>query len=96
MKIKQHSYFKREAFDIYTTNFITISQAVLGGKIKVRTLYGDVSINIDPGTNDGDTKKLLNYVKKFKKILGYYQTCAQPKSERPSLYKIQNCYPHKS
>lgn len=65
MKIKQHSYFKREAFDIYTTNFITISQAVLGGKIKVRTLYGDVSINIDPGTNDGDTKKLLNYVKIF-------------------------------
>jgi len=68
VKIKQHSYFKREAFDIYTTNFITISQAVLGGKIKVRTLYGDVSINIDPGTNDGDTKKLLNYVKKFNKI----------------------------
>lgn len=62
IKIKSHSYFKREQFDIYTTNFITISQAVLGGKIKVRTLYGDVNVNIDPGTNDADTKKLINYV----------------------------------
>jgi molecular chaperone DnaJ len=62
VKIKPHSYFKREQFDIHTTNFITISQAVLGGKVKIRTLYGDVNVNIDPGTNDGDTKKLLNYV----------------------------------
>jgi hypothetical protein len=37
----------------------------LGGKIKVRTLYGDVHVNVDPGTNDGDTKKLLNYVRKI-------------------------------
>jgi molecular chaperone DnaJ len=62
IKIKPHTYFKREQFDIYTTNYITISQAVLGGKVKVKTLYGDISVNIDPGTNDGDTKKLLNYV----------------------------------
>jgi molecular chaperone DnaJ len=63
IKVKPHSYFKRDQFDIYTTNAITISQAALGGKIKVRTLYGDVSVNVDPGTSDGDTKKLLNYVR---------------------------------
>jgi molecular chaperone DnaJ len=63
VKIKPHTYFKREQFDIHTINYITITQAVLGGKLKVRTLYGDIQINIDPGTNDGDTKKLLNYVK---------------------------------
>ncbi len=62
IKIKPHTYFKREGFDIYTTNYISVSQAVLGGKLKVRTLYGEVNVNIDPGTNDGDTKKLLNYV----------------------------------
>ena len=65
IKVKQHAYFKRENFDIYTTIFITVTQAVLGGKIKIRTLYGDANINVDPGTNDGDTKKLLNYVNKF-------------------------------
>ncbi len=62
VKIKPHSYFKREQFDIYTTNYISVSQAVLGGKLKVKTLYGEVQVNVDPGTNDGDTKKLLNYV----------------------------------
>jgi molecular chaperone DnaJ len=62
VKIKPHTYFKREQFDIYTTNYITVSQAVLGAKLKVKTLYGDVSVNVDPGTNDGDTKKLLNHV----------------------------------
>ncbi len=62
VKIKPHSYFKRDGFDIYTTNFISITQAALGAKIKVRTLYGEITVNVDPGTNDGDTKKLLNYV----------------------------------
>jgi molecular chaperone DnaJ len=62
VKIKPHQYFKRDQFDIYTTNYITVSQAALGAKIKVRTLYGDVVVNVDPGTNDGDIKKLLNYV----------------------------------
>jgi molecular chaperone DnaJ len=63
VKIKPHAYFKREQFDIYTTNYISVSQAVLGAKLKIRTLYSDVQVTVDPGTNDGDTKKLLNYVK---------------------------------
>lgn len=63
MKIKSHPYFKRQQFDIHTINYITITQAVLGGKVKIRTLYGEIQINVDPGTNDGDTKKLLNYVR---------------------------------
>jgi molecular chaperone DnaJ len=61
IKVKPHPYFKREQFDIYTTNFITVTQAVLGAKIKIRTLYGEAVVNVDPGTNDGDTKKLINY-----------------------------------
>jgi hypothetical protein len=28
----------------------------------VKTLYGDVNVYVEPGTNDGDSKKLLNYV----------------------------------
>ena len=90
LKIKPHAYFKREQFDIYTTNFISITQAVLGGKIKVKTLYGDVYVNVDPGTNDGDTKKLLNYVSlKFiihSFSLGYYKNGPQSKSKRTPLH----------
>lgn len=61
IKVRPHPYFKRDNFDIHTTNSITISQAVLGGKIKIKTLSGDVMLTLDSGTNDGDTKKLLNY-----------------------------------
>lgn len=61
VKVKPHSYFKRENFDIHTVNNISISQAVLGSNITVKTLYGDVSVTVDPGTNDGDIKKLNNY-----------------------------------
>jgi hypothetical protein len=28
----------------------------------VKTLYGEVNVYVEPGTNDGDSKKLLNYV----------------------------------
>lgn len=62
--MKPHSYFKRDNYDINTVNYINVSQAILGGNIKVKTLYGDVNVFIDPGTNDGDSKKLLNYVDK--------------------------------
>lgn len=60
VKIKPHKYFKREQYDIYTTNYISISQAVLGGNVKIRTLNGETSINIEPGTKDGDTVKIAN------------------------------------
>ena len=97
VKIKSHPYFKREQFDIHTINYISITQAVLGGKIKLRTLYGEVTINVDPGTNDGDSKKLLNYViNKFNGFyfycyflflfLGYYKTCPKSKSKRTSFH----------
>lgn len=63
IKIRPHAYFKREQYDIHTTNYITISQAVLGGQVKIQTLYGEVNVNVDAGTNDGDVKKLMNHVK---------------------------------
>ena len=62
VKVKPHTYFKRENFDIHTTNYINISLAVIGGNVKVKTLYGDVTVHVDAGTNEGDTKKIMNYV----------------------------------
>ena len=62
VKVKPQQYFKRDNYDINTVNYINISHAILGGNIKVKTLYGDVNVNVDQGTNDGDSKKLLNYV----------------------------------
>lgn len=61
LNVKPHTYFRRENYDIHTTNIITVSQAVLGGKIKIKTITGEVTITLDPGTNEGDIKKLVNY-----------------------------------
>lgn len=82
VKIKPHPYFRRDQFDIFTTNFITVSQAVLGGKIKVKTLYGDVNVAIEPGTNDGDQKTMSNYVNYLNKQKRVYQNYHQIKTQK--------------
>lgn len=50
VKVKPHGYFKREGSDINTELFITISQAVLGAELPIKTLYGDVRMKVAPGT----------------------------------------------
>lgn len=36
-------------------------QAVLGGEITIRTLYGDIKMKVDPGTQNDEKKKISNY-----------------------------------
>lgn len=55
-------YYKREGHDIYTRCSLTVSQAVLGAKILIKTLMGNVEIYVERGTRDGDKKKLANLV----------------------------------
>ena len=61
IKTKPHAYFNRQEYDIHTIQNISISQAVLGSKIKIKTISGDTLITIDQGTQDGDVKKLNNF-----------------------------------
>lgn len=61
VKVKPHEYFKRDSSDIHTDLFISVPDAVLGSEVKVRTLYGDVRMKIDPGTQHNDKKKVSNY-----------------------------------
>lgn len=45
---------------LFLSNFCC--KAVFGGKKTIKTLYGDVAIKIDKGTQQNDKKKLSNYV----------------------------------
>lgn len=45
--------FKREKYDIHSTAAITITQAVLGDKIAVKTVDGEVNLKIPEGTESG-------------------------------------------
>ena len=60
--VEDHPYYKRDGSDIYTKCSLTVSQAVLGTKLFIKTLMGDVEINVEKGTRDGDRKKLSNLV----------------------------------
>lgn len=46
--VAEHEYFKLKGSNIYTENYISISQYVLGGKIKIATIKGNKEIIINP------------------------------------------------
>jgi molecular chaperone DnaJ len=50
--------FKREGDNIVSREEITISQAILGGKIEIETINGKVSLKIPAGTQSGKVFKL--------------------------------------
>ena len=57
-KVSNHPLFEREENDIYITLPITITEAVLGTKIDVPTLYGNVKLTIPAGTTANDKHRL--------------------------------------
>lgn len=56
--VKPDTYFKRDGFDIMTSTYISIPQAVLGVSLDVKTLYGDQKVEVPPGTADGQIMRL--------------------------------------
>ncbi|CDW73409.1 chaperone protein dnaj [Stylonychia lemnae] len=49
INVKPHPYFSRQGFDIHITKKLNLSQALLGGKFQVKTLYGTADITIPVG-----------------------------------------------
>lgn len=56
--VRPDSKFKRQGNNILSEEEISISQAVLGGKIEVETIYGPVKLKIPSGTSDGQEIRL--------------------------------------
>lgn len=50
-KVSKSNYFKRDGADVHTDAVISISQAVLGGKVRIEGLYEELNVNIDQGTS---------------------------------------------
>jgi molecular chaperone DnaJ len=53
--VRPHSKFERKGNDLFSTEHISFSQAVLGGKINVKTISGQVNMKIPEGTQSGQT-----------------------------------------
>ncbi len=58
LTVKPHPVFKREGNNIYVEVPVTISEAMLGGKIRVPTLDGTVTMTLPPATDSGKKFKL--------------------------------------
>ena len=56
--MKDHEYYKRVDDDIYLEVPLTITEAVLGCKKEIPTLYGNVFLTIPAGTQSGEKLRL--------------------------------------
>lgn len=56
--VKSHGEFQRKGNDIFSTEHILFSQAVLGDKINVKTIKGQVTIKIPSGTQSGEVFRI--------------------------------------
>ena len=56
--VDEHDFYVRDNDDIYLEVPITITEAILGCKKDIPTLYGNVKLNISPGTNSGDKQRI--------------------------------------
>ena len=56
--VEEHDVFIRQDDDIYVEVPLTLTEAIQGCKKEIPTLYGNVKINILPGTNSGDKQRI--------------------------------------
>lgn len=58
VRVRPDSHFERRGNDIFSEEFITISQAVLGGEKDIQTIDGEVKLKIPAGTSSGQDFRL--------------------------------------
>ena len=46
VRVATSDYFRREEYDVHTTAYISLSQALLGGVIRIAGLHGDINLRI--------------------------------------------------
>ena len=56
--VEEHDYYIRDNDDIYLEVPLTLTESILGCKKTIPTLYGNVKLNINAGTNSGDKQRI--------------------------------------
>ncbi len=56
--VGEHDYYTRDNDDIYLEVPLTLTEAILGCKKVIPTLYGNVKLSIDAGTSSGEKQKI--------------------------------------
>jgi DnaJ-class molecular chaperone len=58
IRVQPHAFFEARDNDIHVELPVTVSEAVLGGKVKVPTIGGAVMLNVPAGSNTGTPLRL--------------------------------------
>jgi DnaJ-class molecular chaperone len=58
IRVQPHAFFEARDNDIHVELPVTLTEAVLGGKVKVPTIGGPVMLNVPPGSNTGASLRL--------------------------------------
>lgn len=56
--VGEHDYYTRDNDDIYLEVPLTLTEAILGCKKMIPTLYGNVKLTVDAGTSSGEKQKI--------------------------------------
>jgi curved DNA-binding protein len=56
--VEPHKFFRREDLDLHLDLPISVVEAIKGGKVKVPTFDGAVTLKVAPGTQSGATVRL--------------------------------------
>nr|CAD7452269.1 unnamed protein product [Timema tahoe] len=82
-RVEKSDYFRRDGSDIHTDAKISISQAVLGGTVRVQGIYEDQTIQIAPSTSSHTKIRLTGKGLKKMKSFGYGDHYVNIKIEIP-------------
>ncbi|EGD72591.1 dnaJ protein [Salpingoeca rosetta] len=58
IEVEPSRQFRRKGTNVFSTARISLPQAVLGGRVHVPGLYGDMAVKVPAGTNSGQRLKL--------------------------------------
>ncbi|RWS30621.1 protein tumorous imaginal discs-like isoform X2 [Leptotrombidium deliense] len=70
-KVAKSDYFKRDGADVHTDAAISLSQAILGGTIRIQGVNEDLTIKVPPGTSSHTRMRLAG--KGLKRVNSYGQ-----------------------
>lgn len=70
-KVERSKYFRRDGADVHTEAVVSLSQAVLGGTIRIQGVYEDHTLQVVPGTSSHTQLCLSN--KGLKRVNSYGQ-----------------------
>lgn len=90
LRVAPSDYFRREGADIHSDVTISVAQSVLGGTIRVRGIYENINLDIQPGTGSHKIIKLSSKGLSRVNSYGYGDHYLHVKVHVPSkLTKVQ-------